>query len=140
MLEFLKNHEACGFLACTSSGAKKIVHSTLKPSRFAHRRGTTIKDGFSNSSAFCAFFCLLPCFDISIRSGRKSRLSVATSTSKNRKAVNVGKFPIHSCFFRQIAIKWVVGKLKLLIPRALYSLKRKISSVTNILDYKICEV
>ena len=38
------------------------------------------------------------------------------------------------CFF---AIKWAVGKLKLLIPHALYSLKRKISSVAYILDYKI---
>ena len=70
---------------------------------------------------------------------RKRLLSVATSTSKNRTAENVGKFPIHLWFFRIFAIKWVVGKFKLFIPRALYSLKRKIKSVTNILDYKICE-
>ena len=49
--------------------------------------------------------------------------------------------PVHLCFFCQIAIKWAVGKLKLLIPHVLYSLKRKISSVAYyILDYKICEV
>ena len=52
--------------------------------------------------------------------------TVKINATKNRKAENVGKFPIHLCFFRQIAIKWVVGKLKLLIPHALYSLKRKI--------------
>ena len=33
-------------------------------------------------------------------------------------------------FFLIFAIKWALGKHKLLIPHALYSLKRKISSVT----------
>ena len=118
-----------------------MVNSTLKHSRVTHRRGTTMYNGFLDSSVFCTFcFCLLPCFDISIRFGRKSRLFVATSTSKNRKAENVCKFPIHLSVFCKIAIKWVAGKLKLLIPHALYSLKHKISSVAYILDYEMCEV
>ena len=69
------------------------------------------------------FLCLLPRFAISIRSGRKWRLPAATSTEKkNRKAENVGKFPIHLRLFHIFAIKLAVGKLKLLIPRAFYSL------------------
>ena len=47
-------------------------------------------------------------------------------TEKQRMWAN---FPYICVFFRQIAIKWVWGKLKLLIPHALYSLKRKILKV-----------
>ena len=59
---------------------------------------------------------------------------------KTEKLKMWANFPYICVFFRQIAIKWAVGKLKLLIPHALYSLKCKISSVAYILDYKICEV
>ena len=83
-------------------------------------------------------FCRLPHFDISIRSGRKSRLFVPTSTSKSPKISKGGQISHTFVFFRIFAIRWAVGKNKCMgnLPTFSAFLFFEVEVATNNRDFR----